>query len=87
MKLWKNNRLDKEWELSNEEILQKFKQSKFHKIESWPWDRCLIAFITDPKDGLASVFDSDDFEKLLDDFLVDLENKNNGGEENGSSKD
>ena len=70
MKLWKDNRTDKEYELSYKQILDKFKESDYYK--QWldvnspiPLDRLLITFLTS-KTGLSSVFEKEDFDNLYD---------------------
>lgn len=58
MKLWKDNRIDQEWELVEEEIADRFLASKWADAEAWPWplDRRLRAFMTEKDDGLSSVW-------------------------------
>jgi hypothetical protein len=64
IKLWRENRVDQEWELSFEEVLNRFRVSEFFGLEEW-LDRRLRAFITDQK-GLNSVFEEADYQKLLE---------------------
>lgn len=55
MKLWEENRLDKEYELSNEEVAKQFINSIYGKkpYEFGGVDMALITFISN-KDGLNS---------------------------------
>lgn len=66
MKLWKENRTDQEWEMSPETITDEFIVSKWHELykQGWPIERAISGFITD-KDGLNSVCDTEDFQKLI----------------------
>lgn len=61
MKLWRNNKIDQEWELSEEEIAKRFLASKF-VYYNWPLDRNLRAFMTTPhhEGGLGSVWEDND---------------------------
>lgn len=68
MKLWKDNRLDREYEMNHDEIYKKFVNDVYfhnwkHGLTRYNLYHSLIMFIT-CKDGLNSVFESDDFEKL-----------------------
>ena len=77
MKFWKNNRIDNEFELSFEEVLKRFKESKYYQdylnIElPHPLVLLLINFITG-KDGLSSVFEREEFDKLYDYIYKELE--------------
>jgi len=54
MKLWKENRINQEWELSNKEIAHKFLLSKY-SLRMYR-EKALVEFIT-AKDGLNSVWD------------------------------
>jgi len=58
MELWKENKLDKKWELPNKEVAELFCKSKYFKDckEGYPLDRMLPVFIG-AKDGLNSVWD------------------------------
>lgn len=55
MKLWKDNRLDQVWELSNEEVIEKFKQSPQYQSfkEGCPLRRAMSSFISS-KNGLSN---------------------------------
>jgi len=70
MYLWKENRLDKRYDMGYDEIYNKFigseefKKWKNHETKSNLY-YSLIWFITD-KNGLNSAFEKDDFEKLYD---------------------
>jgi hypothetical protein len=58
MKLWKSNRLDQEWEMTNEEIAQKFMESGYAKT-CWEFGglrMALVSFIAS-KDGLNSTWE------------------------------
>lgn len=65
MKFWKDNKLNQEWEIHPEEILDKFLDSIYFKQwqEGYPIDRELPAFLCS-KDGLSSVYEQEDYEKL-----------------------
>ena len=68
IKLWKGNRLDREYEIRHDELYDKFiSDSYFHNWKhgqtKYNLYHSLIMFITCP-DGLNSVFESEDFEKL-----------------------
>ncbi len=56
LKLWKENKLNQEWELSNEEIAERFCKSHSHNDITI---KNLIYFIT-TKEGLNSSFDFDE---------------------------
>jgi hypothetical protein len=58
MKLWKNNRLDAEWELDNKEIAKRFLESSYNNSENYNLVRGLVEFISD-KDGLSSSWEWD----------------------------
>lgn len=57
MKLWKGNRLDAVYELSNKEIATRFLNSKYYSEEICI-ERALVDFITS-KDGLNSTWEWD----------------------------
>ena len=70
MKLWKENKLNKEYEMSDEEIYSLFLDSRFYQDylndRYWRLDeaiRCFISF----SDGLNSAFEtnSKDFDELM----------------------
>lgn len=67
IKLWKENRIDKEYELEYIEILKGFAKSHYFKSfqEGFNFDRALRGYITDPQ-YLNSSFENDDYEKLAD---------------------
>jgi hypothetical protein len=68
VKLWKENRLNQEWELSNKEIAEKFMASDFYKNRYEKYnstDRALIWFISD-KDGLNSTWEFDEKKGSID---------------------
>ncbi|GAI71785.1 unnamed protein product, partial [marine sediment metagenome] len=64
MKLWRENRLDQEWESTFEEIYQRFKASEWYDVP-YPLERKLALYMTDPK-YLNSTYEKDDFLKLVD---------------------
>jgi len=55
MRLWRDNSIDGEWELPEDEIARQFLASGWAEI-TWPLDRALRAFMTD-KAGLSSVWE------------------------------
>ena len=57
MKLWKGNRVDAEYELSNKEIAEMFLKSKFAQVSDYT-DRGFLDFLTSP-DGLNSTWEFD----------------------------
>ncbi len=57
MKLYKENKVNQEWELSNQEIAKRFIESEFNI--GFNIERNLVIFLTD-KDGLNSVWDWDE---------------------------
>lgn len=59
MKLWKQNRLDKEHEISNDEIAKRFLESPYAKADGRNLGYRLIFFITS-KDGLNSTWEWDE---------------------------
>lgn len=66
VKLWKDNRIDGEWELCLSEIADRFMASPYNSDDyklSWPLQRTIRAFITS-SDGLSSVFDEADYERI-----------------------
>ena len=69
MPLWKDNKISGKYEMSYEEIRQKFKKSKYYGYwgEYWLLDRALSAFISEKEEngGLSSVWEKEDFEKLM----------------------
>ena len=69
MKLWKENRIDKEWELSNEQIIAQFKDSYHWKNKDnyRSYDTAFRCFITDNKNnGLNSVFEENEIQDLFE---------------------
>lgn len=56
MKLWKENKVDKEWELSNKEIAEKFILSKYSDYQYI--GNALVDFISS-SDGLNSIWEWD----------------------------
>jgi len=76
VKLWKDNRIDGEWELSEQEVADRFLASRWAQeswAQGWPLDRALRAFLTaGPEDeGLASVWDegeggTTDYDRVFD---------------------
>lgn len=71
MKLWKDNKVDAEWELPDDEVASRFLASKYANPEEYPWplERRLRVFISDNEpDGLQSVFDWEDpsYSSVLD---------------------
>jgi hypothetical protein len=64
MKLWKENKLNQEWEKPNEEIANEFIKSKFNN-ETRPTDSQLRLFVT-ARDGLNSVFEEDEYQELYE---------------------
>lgn len=63
MKLWKNNRVDQEWQLDNAEIIRQFKESKWNKEPyfDWPFERRFLVFIME---DLRSVFDQNEYRSI-----------------------
>lgn len=65
-KLWKENRVDQEWELGVAEIATRFLASPYNTptyLNHWPLERIVRAFLTS-KDGLDSVFEESDYEAI-----------------------
>lgn len=65
MRLWKGNKIDAEWVMSNDDIAAGFLKSKWaQNFElGWPLDRALRAYITDGEPtGLDSVFEDGDLD-------------------------
>ncbi len=57
MRLWRDNSIDGEWDLPEEEIARRFLASDWADV-AWPLDRALRAFMTDKgKGGLSSVWE------------------------------
>lgn len=72
MKLWKNNKLSGEYELSEQEIADRFLASKYAEYP-WRLDRALGVFIGDNEpDGLALVWGLGDpaYEQVVDLILA-----------------
>jgi len=69
LKLWRENRLDQEWELTFEEIYQGFMASGWYDVP-YPLERKLALYITDTK-YLNSTFEKDDLHKLVDYIMKD----------------
>ncbi len=67
MKFWKNNRLDQEFEMHPEKVLDKFLKSKEYRdwLEGHNFDRSLRIFLTS-KEGLFATFEKGDYDKLAD---------------------
>jgi len=71
MKLWKDNMIDQEWELSNEEIVKRFKQSKhYQSFKEGMHLRTALSIFISSKSGLSSVFEIDEFEALTEVFMA-----------------
>ena len=69
MKLWKDNKIDEEFNLSNPQIAEGFLKSKWcRQPEHWPLERRLLVFIAAPEidGGLSSVFEPKDGKDLDD---------------------
>ena len=65
MKLWRDNKIDQEWELPEREIAERFFGSPYAD-EPVPLDRALRLFIAAP-DGLSSVWvDDAAYDRILD---------------------
>lgn len=62
MRLWRDNRIDGEYEISIDEILDKFLSSQVFTEPARNFEFALIWFVTQPE-GLNSSFDADDREK------------------------
>ena len=63
MKLFKDNRLDGEVDMSHDEILEGFRDSKYNS-DDMPMECGLSFYIAFP-DGLNSAFDVHEFDELL----------------------
>ncbi len=65
--LWRDNKLANKWEASLEDLVQRFIESPYNKGDylDWPPQRRMATWIG-ANDGLSSVMESEDFEKLLD---------------------
>lgn len=75
MKLWKDNRLDQEHEIPNEDVAAGYLASDYAKV-AMPLERMLNLYIANP-DGLSSTWgdphnaeDRHDFDAVLD-LIVD----------------
>ncbi len=73
MKLWRENRLDQEWESTFEEIYQGFKASEWYDV-TYPLERKLALYMTDSK-YLNSTYEKADFSKLVD-YIIKRRGKN-----------
>jgi len=68
MKLWKENKNDKQWELDNREIAKQFLKSKYAELDYLNYygiGRALTSFIC-ASDGLNSVWDWDEKKGSID---------------------
>jgi len=67
MKLWKENKVNKNWSVSNTEIAKLFLKSEYGKnpYEHGGKARALVYFIT-AKDGLNSTFEFDEKKGSID---------------------
>jgi hypothetical protein len=81
MKLWKNNRIDQEYELENKVIIGQFVGSKYYQnvLLGMNLDRCLRGFICSD-DGLKSVFEEGDYDILLKELLEVLRKRKDWNE-------
>jgi len=72
MKLWKDNMLNQEWELSNEEIIKKFVESTQYQDfkEGGLHLRTALSLFISSKSGLSSVFETDEFDALTEAFMA-----------------
>lgn len=71
MKLWKNNMIDQEWELSNEEIIKKFVEStQYQDFKEGVHLRTALSMFISSKSGLSSVFEIDEFNVLIEAFMA-----------------
>ncbi len=67
MKLWRENRINQQYMLENNDIIKRYKKSKFYNHERGNhWG--LSVFISSPI-GLNSSFEPSDFEVLFEDYL------------------
>ena len=65
MKLWKENKISQEWELSNQEIAKQFLKSRYYDFPNRSIDMSLVNFISS-KDGLNSSWDWDSKKGSID---------------------
>jgi hypothetical protein len=65
MKLWKGNKLNQEWQMEDDKIIEGFKEW-FQKNKDFgrPLEYCLIWFITS-KEGLDSTYEQEEFDILF----------------------
>lgn len=70
MRLWRNNRIDGEYEMAETDIAAAYFDSEYATIP-WPLDRKVRAFMT-ATDGLSSVWlDEGSYERVIDAILAD----------------
>ena len=66
MRLWKGNKVDQQYEMSDEEIYAAFRASRyFELLLYYPTRRVLAMFISAPEDGLNSAWEEAEFEQLV----------------------
>lgn len=68
--LWKDNLVTGEYQISEKELAQQFKnsvQNKFYVEDGWMFRDALAAFITE-KPGLHSAFEDVDFAKVKEEY-------------------
>lgn len=66
VKMWRDNLTSNEWEIELDEIANRFVASRYNSSEflnSWRLERVIRCFLT-AKDGLSSVFDENDYERI-----------------------
>lgn len=66
IKLWRENRLDQEWEIKLQNLAKGFVESEYYKryMEGMLLERCIRGYIT-ASDGLNSVFEERDFNEIF----------------------
>ena len=65
MRFWRNNRLDGEFEMAPERVVEMFEQSPWWSVDT-SLDRNLRAFLTDPAGPISAVWDNEnDYDDLL----------------------
>ena len=59
MRFWRNNRLDAQFELPADQVVDLFRHSRWWTMPG-PLDRSLQAFLTDPAGPISAVWDDQD---------------------------
>lgn len=82
IKLWRENRLDQEWQITTQDLAKGFIESEYHKryLDGMLLERCIRGYVT-ASDGLNSVFEEKDFDEIFKSVRNSIELNSKMGDE------